>query len=305
LPLNKLHFKQKFFFVIVLLFSFCPLKAQNDFDCDTLLSQFDDFELRLTKINSTDPDLIPLHFFFINEIYTEIEQYGTGFLFTPEVIYQLKNCTTISYHDIVIQYNDLAYKAKNLLVKLTDLKEKVDYLFYLKAQEALLFNHTEQVYYYLERTLQFNQHQPDALLLLAKMLFQDEKYKECIEIIHVLYNEATILDRKHEMGISDFTILLYDKLYKTGDSLVKIEKSAEALEMFILLEQFCRNMPSNYCNDDYYHGIMRSKEGVYDSYITIAKVARERGNYDIERKFLEYAEQYKLENEQDLLHAPQ
>jgi rubrerythrin len=57
-------------------------------------------------------------------------------------------------------------------------------------------------------------------------------------------------------------------------------------------------MPSNYCNDDYYHGILRSKEGVYESYLTIAKVAREKGYLDIEQSFLNYANEYLKANEE-------
>jgi hypothetical protein len=59
-------------------------------------------------------------------------------------------------------------------------------------------------------------------------------------------------------------------------------------------------MPSGYCNDDYYHGILRSKVGVFESYLKIANVAKERSNLEMERKFLEYAITY-LENNPDVM----
>jgi hypothetical protein len=58
-------------------------------------------------------------------------------------------------------------------------------------------------------------------------------------------------------------------------------------------------MPVEDCNDDYYHGILRSREGVYESYLIIAKVAAEKENKEIERKFLEYAEEYRMANQKE------
>ena len=60
---------------------------------------------------------------------------------------------------------------------------------------------------------------------------------------------------------------------------------------------FCNNMPSGYCNDDYYKGIVLSREGVYESYISIAKEAEKRGNHEMSRKFYQYAEEYLRKNE--------
>ena len=78
---------------------------------------------------------------------------------------------------------------------------------------------------------------------------------------------------------------------------MKNDRSAEALEVFLALEQFCTNMPSGYCNDDYYRGILRSREGVYESYLSIAREAERRHNYEMARKFYLYAEEYRKKGE--------
>ena len=57
-------------------------------------------------------------------------------------------------------------------------------------------------------------------------------------------------------------------------------------------------MPSGYCNEDYYQGIIRSREGVYDSYIAIAKEAEKRHNTEMAKKFYRYAEEYKKSGNQ-------
>ena len=82
---------------------------------------------------------------------------------------------------------------------------------------------------------------------------------------------------------------------------MKAGHEADALVLFETLEIFCHDLPSSYCNDDYYHGIIRSKSGVYESYLTIAKVAWERKHPDLAFKFLDYAKAYRLENEDEVL----
>ena len=74
--------------------------------------------------------------------------------------------------------------------------------------------------------------------------------------------------------------------------MIKTEHAAEALELFEILEAFCLNLPSSYCNDDYYHGLLRSKSGIYESYLAIVKAAIERGNPKVAALFTQYAQEY-------------
>ena len=41
------------------------------------------------------------------------------------------------------------------------------------------------------------------------------------------------LTEEQEMAVSDFTLVLYDKLYSHGSALVKSGRAAEALEVFL------------------------------------------------------------------------
>ena len=172
----------------------------------------------------------------------------------------------------------------------------MDTLFYLQAVDELHHDDIVLADYYLDRALEFNRLNTDALIAKAKLLFAAGEYRECIERIHILYNEAP-LKREHENELSDFTASFYDKLFTTGDSLVKIGHAADALPVFLTLETFCHDMPSTYCNDDYYRGIIRSKTGVYESYLKIAQVAWDKKNYGMAYTFLDYAQEYLDANE--------
>lgn len=267
--------------------------------CSTLSAQIDclkfeenlqKIEQKLQKINTVDPDLIPLHYFFILDIEKELQQ------MQENDIPHLQECSQLDFHQTIERFDDLSFKTKNFKVILADQKRRVDVLYYREAEQMLLFGHRDSAWYDLGRALQYNPTQPDALIMKAKLELGEEQFESCVATIHVLYNEAP-LTREHEIAIADLTQELYNALYFRGDSLLQNEHEAEALELFRILETFCHNMPTSYCNDDYYKGIIRSQAGVYQSFLKIAEVARKRGNEAIAESFLEYARQYQEDTE--------
>ena len=268
----------------------CIFSTHAQVGCDSIEGIFRNWDARLDKLNYQDPEIITLHYYFLQDILKEME------VFRQNTVPNLPNCKQLDYYQTMAAFDRVAYHARVLEHHLEDQRHKVDYLFYLRAIDELAFKDTTQAFYNLDRSLQFNKLQPDALLLKAKLLLAEGQYQNCVDIIHLLYTKAE-LNAVQEMKVSDFSIVLYDKLYFTGDSLVKIDKAADALEIFSALEQFCSNMPSGYCNDDYYRGILRSRQGVYESYIAIAKEAERRHNPEMARKFYDYAEDYRRQND--------
>ncbi len=240
----------------------------------------------MDQLNTEDPEIISLHYLFLQDVRKEIQRFRANDL--PK----LTDCMQLDYYQTKSQFNKVNYKAEHLEEILGKKKNRVDMIFYEKACEELAFFDTVNALYNLDRALEFNKVQLKALLLKAQLVLEQENYTEAVELIHLLYTKAE-LDEEMERHISDFTIILYNRLYETGDALAKSGRSADALEIFLALEQFCSNMPSGYCNEDYYQGILRSREGVYESYISIAKEAERRNNMEMARKFYRYAEEYK------------
>ena len=279
---------------MTLLFSVLhSVDAQNDIECDAIGDFLSKMENRVKKLNIEDPELIPLHYLLALDIEKELNN------FSQKIIPQLSVCKELNYYKTVTRFDDIAFKHSIKKLKLATLSKQVDSIFLHKAIRELHHDNRANAYFFLDKSLQFNPIYPDALLLKIRLLFEEDDYQECLTLLQTLYYEAP-LQRKHEIEISDFNMLFYNRLYHTADSLVKMEKAADALELFKTLETFCTDMPVEYCNDDYYHGILRSREGVYESYIIIAKVAAEKGNKEIERKFLEYAEEYRIANHNEL-----
>ena len=268
----------------------CLIGLDAQIPCDSIGSQFRQWNARLDKLNTEDPEIITLHYYFLQDIRKEMDR------FKATTLPHLVKCLQTDYYLTRSQFNRIAYKSDRLDEILSERKKVVDHLFYLRAQEEMAFSDTSAALYNLDRALQFNKYNPDALLLKAQLRLRQSRYKESVDLIHLLYTKSELNDEQ-EKAVSDFSLQLYDKLYSIGNAYIQSGRSADALEVFLALEQFCSNMPSGYCNDDYYHGILLSREGVYESYLAIAREAERRHNMEMARKFYQYADEYRKNNQ--------
>lgn len=278
----------------IFLATVCFFAEAQTIDCQVAEGFTDRIEKQSRVINVEDPELVTLHYIFVTEMLDSVK------IFQDEFLPNLHYCPQIDFFATLHQCKALEYKLQGLKDTLEVQRRRVDTLFYLQAVEELNFHDTAMCEYYLDRSLQFNRVQTDALLLRLQLDYAHRNFDECLATLRILYHEAT-LNRDQENLLSDFNIQFYRELYNAGDALVKAGHEADALVLFETLEIFCHDLPSSYCNDDYYHGIIRSKSGVYESYLTIAKVAWERKHPDLAFKFLDYAKAYRLENEDEVL----
>jgi len=264
--------------------------AQKPLVADSLPSLFRGWEERMDGLRDDDPEIVSLHYLFMQDILKQMAKTGEQLNLT------LARSPKTDFYAVKREFLRLSDKAAQLNKRLSVAKSQVDNTFYLRAVEELAYRDTTRAIYNLERALQYNPLNPDAMLQKCKILLAQGQYQPCVDLIHKVYTETTLTD-KQEKAVSDFTLELYDRLYTHGSTLVKNGRAAEALEVFLALEQFCNNMPSGYCNDDYYKGIVLSREGVYESYLSIAREAEKRGNHEMSRKFYQYAEEYLRKNE--------
>ena len=276
----------------LLIYSFLSF-AQSSIDCSGAEKFLNNIEKRILNINTTDPELITLHYLFTIDIENELLD------FYKSSIPQLSKCPDLNFNKVIDQYDWARQTNQILKDSLKNQKELVDQMFFQDGFIEYQLMHYSEALYLVDRSLQFKPLQADPLLLKLEILFKQRKFEECLEVLNSLYYEIQLNETQEKKTI-DFNLKFYDALYHVGDSLVKIDKAIDAFKIFGLLETFCNNMPSGYCNDDYYHGLLRSKVGVYESYLKIAAVARERGNFEMEKKFSMYAQEY-LEANKDLL----
>lgn len=278
--------KPVLFFIALLAFA----STYAQVPADSLAAMFQRWDTRLGELVYDDPEIVSLHYLFLQDILKEMDKVDRQLNTT------LAHSPRTDFYATKQAFRHVHTKAQQMYSTFALHKSLVDQEFYLRAVEEMSFRDTNSAMYNLERALQYNPKNPDALLLKCKILLNQQQFQPCVDLIHQVYSQ-TDLSEEQEMAVSDFTLVLYDRLYTHGSDLVKIGRSAEALEVFLALEHFCNNMPSGYCNDDYYKGILLSREGVYDSYISIAKEAEKRHNHEMARKFYQYAEEYLKKNE--------
>lgn len=268
--------------------------AAQQIDCDKAAGFTQRMAERTAHIDTEDPEIITLHYIFVKEMLDSMK------IFQDEFLPNLHFCPQIDFFATLHQSKALEYQLQELKDSLEVQRRRVDTLFYLKAVDELAFHDTSMCEYYLDRSLQFNRVQTDALIMRLQLEYAQKHFDECLATLRILYHDAP-LNREQENALSDFNLQFYKELYDTGDALVKAGREADALELFEILETFCHDLPSSYCNDDYYHGLIRSKSGIYESYLTIAKVAWERKHPDLAFKFLDYAKEYRQANEDEVL----
>jgi len=267
----------------------CLLYSQflfaQQIDCNEFTYFLNEKESQIAHLNLHDPDYIPLHYLMAQDIIKVLEQ------FRSEVIPYFTSCPTITFSELIDKYDKLKNSVQLKHDSLSWLNKNVYLIFYEKALVEYQFKNEIDGEYFLQRSLQYNEIFPNAILLKLNKLLEKNRFAASLSLLNTLYYE-TELDREQEKQAIDFTDKFYDKLYKTGDSLLKAEHAAEALELFEILEAFCLNLPSSYCNDDYYHGLLRSKSGIYESYLAIVKAAEERENPRVAALFRQYAQEY-------------
>jgi tetratricopeptide (TPR) repeat protein len=282
--------KIRIFIIMLLLPAVFELRAQKPVPADSLPALFQRWDSRLGELDCEDPEIVSLHYLFLQDILKEMGK------LEPQLNQVLARSPRTDFYAMKQQFRRVQNKAMAMNEIFAERKSQVDNVFYLRAVEEMQFRDTSRAMYNLERALQYNPLNPDAMLLKCKILLAQGQYNPCVDLIHKVYTQTTLSDEQ-EMAVSDFTLVLYDRLYTHGSNLVKSGRAAEALEVFLALEHFCNNMPSGYCNDDYYKGILLSREGVYESYLSIAREADKRGNKEMARKFYQYAEEYQRKNE--------
>ena len=276
--------KRHYFIFFILIFCNPSLFAQKS-DCELITNFINQKKTQIEHLNLYDPDYIPLHYLVAKDLVKELKK------FKEDVIANYSECETITFSELINKYDELHSSLQQKYDSLDGLSKNVYLLFYEKSLYEYHLNNEEDGKYYLDRSLQYAPTFPNAILLKLNKLLDKNLFNECLSLLNTLYYETEMNEEQEQQAIV-FTDMFYDKLYKTGDSLLKNEHAAEALQLFEILEIFCQNLPTAYCNDDYYHGVLNSKTGIYDSYLAIAKVAEKRENSQIAARFYQYAQEY-------------
>ncbi len=223
------------FFLIFLLLAFFNAEIQADNSCDSLKNKLIHLESQVERLNTYDPDFIPLHRLLAIELITELNTFSKQLL-KPE-----DGASCFSY--LLTKSEKVLDKANTTYEILEEKNKVIETIFYENATHEFLDKNYIQSIYLLDRALEYNPYYPDALMLKTEILLQEKAFEQCVTLMDVLYNQCE-LDAASEEKAIILSNLFYARLYETGDALVKNDHAAAALEMF----QFLENCKKGYMN---------------------------------------------------------
>ena len=149
--------------LLILVLACTVLLGRAQVPCDSAESVFRKLNARLDQLNTEDPEIISLHYLFLQDILREMERFKTS------TMPALPHCLSTDYYLVKSHFQKVAYRAGQMERLLGTRKGLVDRIFYNQAVEELHYRDTVNALYNLDRALEFNKYQPDALLLKAKL----------------------------------------------------------------------------------------------------------------------------------------
>ena len=149
--------------LILLLPLVLDLRAQTVV-ADSLPSMFQRWDSRLGELNCEDPEIVSLHYLFLQDILKEMGKVE------PQLNRTLASSPRTDFYAVKREFLRVHSKAQRMKETFAERKAMVDHEFYLRAVEEMAYQDTSSAMYHLERALQYNPHNPDALLLKCKIL---------------------------------------------------------------------------------------------------------------------------------------
>ena len=134
------------------------LRAQAQVPADSLPKMFQRWDTRLNELNYEDPEIVSLHYLFLQDILKEMDKTG------KQLNTILARSTKIDFYATKQAFLRIHHKAERINDVFTLRKSLVDHEFYLRAVEEIAYRDTTSAMYHLERALQYNPHNPDAML---------------------------------------------------------------------------------------------------------------------------------------------
>lgn len=119
------------------LFFISGLFAQEGYYCAGVSEKLENWKKRIEIIDISDPDKIPLHYLFVRDVVTELQQ------FYKEDLPQVVECKNLNFNEIISRYDKLLLQSRFLFDTLEKQKEVIDEIFYQSALEESYFKNWE------------------------------------------------------------------------------------------------------------------------------------------------------------------
>ncbi len=245
---------------------------------------------RIEKIDSNNLDNATLYDIQIDE----------AEVFINEIIYKLKNEQRYKLGKLIDEPLSikLAQLSREVNIKrevINRILSGLDEEYYkeaIKANSSGDVNKTEKI---LLKSKEINRFNIKVLLLLSEIYYYSEELNKASENLMDLITK-TYPDRKTYQQIRKISENLLNIYYKKIDSYIEGGEFSKADSMTVFAAIFCESTGEQRCKIELRERLIKSREGVYNSYISIAKSALRYKKPELAINFLKSAYEYYTEN---------
>ncbi len=239
-------------------------------------SLFNKWNKTLDKLNLSNVDMLPIYKFTVEDV----EKEATNYVYNQfENLLALSNLDNSPY---LMKVSKLFNRINNTKKYLTAILPDMDEMLYRKGEEFKQQNDDEKAIYYYQRSLDYNPNCSLSIVALSNYYLHQKNYLKAISLIHNLYQDSNQIIENHTTAHS-----IYQTLYDLAKEQIERNDYYSALKTLDTLEYYCLFMPPHFCNTHYKLLQQKSKQGIYDSYLDVIRVAINNKKFDLAINYLQ------------------
>ncbi|MDY0014811.1 MAG: tetratricopeptide repeat protein [Bacteroidales bacterium] len=225
-------------------------------------SLFYQWQKALDKINLSNVDLLPIYKFNLDDIENAATTYVSN---------QFENLLALSKVDntnYLTKVSKLFNRINTIKNYLASTLPEMDEMLYRKGKECEQQENYEKAVYYYQRSLDYNPTHCQSCLALSNYYIHQKNYTKPIGLLSNLYKDTSQIIDNHSVANNLYQILLL-----TAEEEIKKNDYYSALKTLDTLENFCRQMPFNFCDSKYKLLQEEAKQGIYNAYFDVIRQA--------------------------------
>ncbi len=189
-------------------------------------------------------------------------------------------------------YNKVDSQINNLQNQFSINIANLDSLFYVKAMKFMADSNVNKAIIYFNNSIEINKSFSPGLYQLALIDYKNKKLISAEQKLNTILEKTT--NNQHYNKLAN---KVYKEMIDKSIALNSQENYIDGLETLQEAKQFCnRNSNIIVCNKKQEQLIDKARYGIYNSYLSIAEAAMQRGRLDMTEDYLNIANKYKNDN---------
>jgi len=201
------------------------------------------------------------------------------------------NLTEYDPSQFIDRYNRLSETIFNTRKMLDQKLGNLDRLYYEKGLEAVDMDESAKAEMYFNRSVLYNPDFVPSQLELAKLFYYRDSLNDAADKISYILRKLNPGPNIYKKVIL-YTDSIYNKMLAEGNEYNRIEKYNEAIVILEKCAKFCDSLPGYACGDKHIKSIAAARFGIYQSYLSVAQKAIDKGKPELAEIYISDARDY-------------